>query len=362
MSNSGRSNEDKLLFLPLSHLPYLLGLCYFLGFAIIAHRLRNYGILPTDLFEAQYLSAGFMPTLVLFLIYWTVRFTWHPYELPARLRGWLEKFHRSLIGIWSLAVTTISYYLEHYHVPYDTFAVLYVVVVIGFAICALGVVMFYARKRYYNPDYFAGVLRNKSTIRKYLTIFILFFSGIVFCLVMANIRSYFSELYLRIPQSYGGMDITIIKLIMSKDQIPTDLREAPSRDSDEVFITRPMQLAFRSQSGYVLFDGLTNTVWNVPSSVVLGSVSFDLSNLYDALAQHFNQPPDQLQFVVTHLTDKLAVGEMVNDHFLASKVKSHWIIVHSGSDYPACQVLEKYKFPIEWESQCLDNANILIGR
>lgn len=361
MSSPVRSNEDKFLFLPLSHIPYLLGICYFLGFAIIAYRLQGYGIVPTDLFEAQYLSAGLIPTFVLFLIYWTVHFTWHPDEVPRWLCSLLEKHHVRLIGIWSAVVMAISYYLESYQVSYGVFVFLYVTV-IGFAICALGVAMFYMRKYYRNPDYLHGVITSKSTERKYLTIFTLIFSSIAFFLVMANIISYFSELYLKIPQSFGGMETTIIKLIMSKDQIPRALREGATEDSEEFFLTRPLQLVFRSQSGYVLFDGLTNTVWSVPSSVVVGSISFDLNNLYDSLAQHFNKSPDQLEFVITHLTDKLAVGEMVDGYFLASNLGNEWVVIYSGKDYPACQVVHEPYFPVEWVPKCLDDTNTLIDR
>ena len=127
-------------------------------------------------------------------------------------------------------------------------------------------------------------------------------------------------------------------------------------------LTRPLQLVFRSHNEYYLFDGLTNTVWSVPSSVVLGSISFDLKNLYDKLAQHFNRPRDQLKFVITHLTDKLVFGEMVNGYVLASFNGSEWVIVHSGLGYPLCQIVDDYDFPVEWIHQCRDSNNIVIDR
>ena len=237
MKKQVKKNEDKFLFLPLSHIPYLLGLCYFLGFAIIAYRLQNYGIIPTDLFEAQYLSAGLFPTSIIFLIYWSVRFTWNPYEIPDGLQGlsgWLEKHHLKLLVIWAFVAIVVSYYLENFHLHYGIFVFLYTIV-IGFAICALSVAMFYIRKRYYNPDYFHGIMASNTRSRKYQSIFSLVFSSFAFVFVIANISSYFSDLYLKVPQSFGGMDTTIIKLIMNKDQIPPNLLETATTDSNEVF-------------------------------------------------------------------------------------------------------------------------------
>ncbi len=257
---SDKSQDEKFLFLPFSHLPLLIGLSYVFGFLLIAYRLRYYGIAPTDLFEAQYLSVGFFPCILSYTVYWIIRFTWRPYEASPRFRALMRRGYPTIFitGLISLTVTWATEAAFTLMKMDNTFlfAINYGLSIL-FGLFALGAFSYYVRWWWNNPylfnPYFYRILFTKLPSRRQLAnIFFFGFSVIyiLFFIIVAYLEV--TSVYEDIPQSLGGGKLVRVQLVVDTKYVPSRL--VGEKISDESVYTKPVWLVFRSQKGYLLLD------------------------------------------------------------------------------------------------------------
>jgi hypothetical protein len=251
-SSAEQNSRDSFLFLPLSHLPYIIGLSYFLGFIVVAFRLRNYGIAPTDLFEAQYFSAGFFPTLILFTIYWIFRLTWRPCNVSAKFRGFLEYAYLKLFwgGVGIMALLWFVY--ASYHFKNEFWFALNYIASILFGVYALGVISYQLRRWWSTSEHpWLFYLRKPPPgLAGHLIV-----AGISLIYVIGFFTYSFAEIpniYQQIPQALGGGKLIMIRLLVDTTNLPSDLKG--DEISSATAYTKPLWLVFHSRWGYVVID------------------------------------------------------------------------------------------------------------
>jgi len=81
-----------------------------------------------------------------------------------------------------------------------------------------------------------------------------------------------------------------------------------------------------------------------------------------AVAEHFDQPADQMDITVTEISGIYAYGYLENGYFIAVKQDNAWQFVHGGQTNPYCRDIEAYDFPIDMVPECMDDNNQVVVR
>ncbi len=77
-----------------------------------------------------------------------------------------------------------------------------------------------------------------------------------------------------------------------------------------------------------------------------------------ALSKRVGIPFEELGFLLSENTGTHARGILPEGYFLAARDESGWVIVYDGQATPACAEIDRFEFPADMVSECLDaNGN-----
>ena len=230
------------------------GSVYLIGFLITAARLARYSVASINLIDAQYIAAGIMPGLFLWITVLVVVSAshYHPQkEDNGYAPGWI--WANVLFSVPVGAIVVLSWSLgERFAAIWSGLYPKGVPLILLLGELALWILIVGLRKRLL----FGGIRPSKDTYEKIRLVlrlgygvFLLSFALLLILLAPGSALDFYEEL----PQAYGGGKPLTVRLYVDRGKVPGELLDI-SADANQGALawTIPLDLVFGTSEEYVV--------------------------------------------------------------------------------------------------------------
>jgi hypothetical protein len=258
----------------------LIGTFYISGYIITAIRLDQYGVPTSKLVDVQYFVAGIVPGILLwitvFVVFSACRFVAYTVRDNGKFRATANWTRMRWLFV---AVTTIwvlpMLFFDEASLEWYEYANRWLIVVLGEL--SLWIIIIELRNWRHvwqgiKPFGENLIERLSSVLLSIVVVIVIIIYPVVFTLSTPFYAGPLTwDLYMSIPQAYGGGKPLEVILVVDREKVPDELLDTESgTDITSPSRTIPLDLIFRTSTEYIVIpgEGKQQQGWMIHSSVV----------------------------------------------------------------------------------------------
>jgi hypothetical protein len=229
------------------------GTIYVIGFLVTAARLARYGVTSTELLNSQYIAAGLLPGLLLWITI-LVLVSASRYEPRKTGNGWKASWRRANVAfvmpIWAVYLLSLIFgerFGEIWEGLYpEAVPLILLLGELGLWILIVGL----KRRVFLGKSLRRGLGIDFSVVAQSIYVLLLLCSVL---LLIAAATELALKLHKQLPQAYGGGKLLTVRLYVDGENVPVELLE-PGHDPDQDALawTIPLNLVFKTSEEFIL--------------------------------------------------------------------------------------------------------------